>query len=373
MKTHFVTGGTGYLGRELIKRLLSRGDKIYVLVRDYESSSKKKIVEDIFGRNKMLIIVSGNITRKNLGIKTSILKDLRKDEIHFVWHLAANLSFSSKITYSQKYKTNVTGTKNVVEFANRLHSRLCHCSTAHVGGDAMKFSESMFDVGQKFRNDYEKTKYLAEKVVRKYSKIPYIIFRPSLIIGKPTVEKASCTFSVYRYGYLLYLLKIWLFKSLNVLGSKNPKKIYLPFIILPYPVGININMVNIDYVVKSFINIALSKSAFNRTYHLTHTKPPSYIFLSKNIFDELSILGIKYVGVSPNNFRLFINFVHFIAVPWRKYINSAKYYLPYMSYNQIFVREDTNKYNAKPKIFTKKLFSKIIKEANSDIYPKTNI
>ena len=172
---------------------------------------------------------------------------------------------------------------------------------------------------------------------------------------------------MYNITYM-QIIKIY-----GMVGVKNIKKITLPILFLPYPIGIKINMVHISYVVKSFISIALSDSAYNGTYHLTHPNPPSFIKFSKIIFNELSIYNVKYVGLSPKNFRKFIDLAYFIAIPWRKYIKSARSYLPYMTYNQIYVRDNINRYNTEPKKFTENFFRELAKEAFDKVYPKAKI
>src|SRR3989344_8816526 len=163
MSTHFVTGGTGFIGKHLVKALLDRGDRVYILVRPSKKlTAHQRALSNFPKHRNRLTVISGDIGRNNLGIGSTNWKRLRKEKINFVWHLAANLAFNQNLDDKVRFKANVSGTKNVVNVANYLGAVLRHCSTAYICGDANKLGEDEWNVGQKFRNAYEQTKYLGE-------------------------------------------------------------------------------------------------------------------------------------------------------------------------------------------------------------------
>lgn len=388
MSKHFITGGTGFIGSLLVKSLVERGEKVYILARPTRNSTaQQRVLSNFPNYENKLVVIKGDISRKDLGISSSNLKKLRQDKINFVWHLAANLAFNQNLKDSKRFKANVIGTQNVVEITNKWNAVLCHCSTAYVCGNSKTFSEDSLDKGQIFRNGYEQTKFLGEKVVREKAKVPYIIFRPSLVIDKPTSGKASnCTFGYYRYVFMFYIFRQWLFKSLTsgkfsklflkVLGTrldKDGKTIIMPSLILPFPKNIAVNMIPIDYVVSTFIKVASNKSAYNKTYNLTNPKPRTFIYMMKVLIDDLSIKKVKYVGVTPHFFKLMINLLYLVVIPWRGYIKSALSYLPYITTSPTFVRKNVNMYNSPPKPLSKDYLNKINTEAITKIFPKIKI
>jgi len=76
--------------------------------------------------------------------------------------------------------------------AGRLE-RVVHWSTAMVSGDRRgTFYEEDLDAGQKFHNDYERTKYEAEKLVRSAMRqLPITVLRPGIIVGDSRTARST--------------------------------------------------------------------------------------------------------------------------------------------------------------------------------------
>src|SRR5207244_3140089 len=82
------------------------------------------------------------------------------------------------------------GTRRMLDLAELCSGRgglesFVHVSTAYVAGEADgSFGEGDLDVGQSFRNAYERTKFEAEVAVReRASTLPVQVVRPSIIVG----------------------------------------------------------------------------------------------------------------------------------------------------------------------------------------------
>jgi len=139
-----VTGGTGFIGRELVKRLLQNGKKVRVL-------SRKRVIT-------LGDLVVGDITQP-----ASL--EAAMDGVDTVYHLAAIVDhFESR---SLLEKVNVFGTQNVVEAALKHGvSRFIHCSTvsAEKGGGTTA---------------YGKSKILAEAALQSFGTgLSYVVIRP---------------------------------------------------------------------------------------------------------------------------------------------------------------------------------------------------
>ncbi|TMW44655.1 hypothetical protein DOY81_010265, partial [Sarcophaga bullata] len=217
----FVTGGTGFLGKSLIEKLLRDCPKVkvlYVLIRDKKILSAEKRLEELkadklFDRirrecpevlNK-LHAISGDGMELGLGIKKQDL-ELIKD-VSIIFHMAACTRFDDSLRNS--ILLNSRGTYELLKIAETLKNLVCflHCSTAYCNAlndvieekvykmpvDWLKTiqiaetydEETLNILCQKYTgfypNTYTFTKNLSEQIIQEYStKIPITIFRPSI-------------------------------------------------------------------------------------------------------------------------------------------------------------------------------------------------
>jgi thioester reductase-like protein len=193
----FLTGATGFLGMELLARYLERTDRhVYALVRAGEEAGAAErlrgVIENLSGdpdaHRGRWTAVAGDAEAPGLGIEPERRRELAA-EIGDIVHSAASVSFSLPLEESRRI--NVAGTRRVLEFAELCRERgglrnLAYVSTAYVAGDHPgDFGEDELDVGQEFRNAYERSKFEAEQLVRSFAdRLPVQIFRPSIIVGE---------------------------------------------------------------------------------------------------------------------------------------------------------------------------------------------
>lgn len=162
----FITGTTGLLGGEVMRRLLERGDRdIVALVRrpvDWEHPRLRLHFADLLDDGPMPAL---------------------PDDVETVIHCAASVGFD--LPLETQRAINVEGTRRVLDAAGALPSlkRFMHVSTAYVGGtfDGV-FGPDDLDRGQGFRNTYEQSKFEAETLVRS-TDVPWQIVRPSIVVG----------------------------------------------------------------------------------------------------------------------------------------------------------------------------------------------
>jgi len=215
-----LTGATGFLGMELLVRLLERGDRdIVTIVRaadDHEAQARMTGVlnrllppEDVRAVRGRVRAVAGDLETRGLGLSAPT-RDRLTREISAVAHCAASVSFS--LPLAQARKINVTGTHAVMNLASEAHARgalerVVHVSTAYVAGDrAGQVRESQDYVGQTFRNTYEQTKLEAESLVNNLD-MPTSILRPSIVVGD-SVTGWTPAFNVIYWPLLAFARKI---------------------------------------------------------------------------------------------------------------------------------------------------------------------
>jgi len=155
--TILVTGGTGFLGHDLVETLVSLGGHVRILTR-----------RDI--QDKRFDVVEGDVSDFE-----SVKKAMKG--VNAVIHLATNSDHFAP--YSEHYRTTVQGTKNVLEAADALGiKRVVHMSTAAVT--------------TKNKTNYTRAKAEAEAIAKNYwGKIKVPIIRASLIYDETTLKRLS--------------------------------------------------------------------------------------------------------------------------------------------------------------------------------------
>jgi nucleoside-diphosphate-sugar epimerase len=176
MGTVFFTGYPGFLGSELLPRILARreGATALCIVQPKFAALARERARPLGDRVR---IVEGDIT---------VPLKIDGADVTEVFHLAAVYDIS--VSRDLGMRVNVDGTRNVLDFAasQRGTPRVHYISTCYVSGrhDGV-FSERDLDVGQTFNNYYEETKYLAEQEVQQRMRggYPVTIYRPSVVVG----------------------------------------------------------------------------------------------------------------------------------------------------------------------------------------------
>jgi thioester reductase-like protein len=193
-----LTGATGFVGTELLRRLLEDGDRsVHALVR----APDDRAAAERLPAHPRLNALAGDIERPGLGLSKAARARLT-DEVTTVVHCAASVSFDLSLEASRS--VNVDGTRNILELAERCPGleRITYISTAYVAGEPPGlFREDQLDVGQHFRNPYELTKFEAERMIReRAAHLPLQVLRPSIIVGDSRTGRTS-SFNVL-YGPL---------------------------------------------------------------------------------------------------------------------------------------------------------------------------
>ena len=255
-----VTGATGFLGMELLARYLEGDDRpVYALVRardDAEAAERVRgVIENLFGEREAhrgrWTAVAGDLEAPGLGIPSERRRELAAEVTDLV-HSAASVSFTLPLAESRRI--NVLGTSRLLEFAELCQElgglrRFAYVSTAYVAGDhAGTFGEDELELGQRFRNPYEHSKFEAERLVRGFAdRLPVQIFRPSIIVG----EQGS--------GWTA---------SFNVLYP--PLKAFAAgaYPALPARASTPVDVVPVDYVADAIVELAEQPGGEAEVHHL---------------------------------------------------------------------------------------------------------
>jgi dihydroflavonol-4-reductase len=176
----FVTGGTGFIGTHLVRRLLQAGHETHCLIRKPTQPAQQL-------KELGSTLVPGDVTDK-----ASVLPGMRDCE--WVFHLAGLYSFwePSKQAFTE---VNVKGTRNVMECALETGvSKVVHVSTVVTYGKPTDcpFTEKS-EIGPVRFSEYSRTKYEGDQIVWRLHKekgLPVVFMYPSAVLG-PGDPKAT--------------------------------------------------------------------------------------------------------------------------------------------------------------------------------------
>jgi thioester reductase-like protein len=193
--TVFLTGATGFLGMEVLARLLDEGDRdVLALIRASDDAAAEHRLDDVLAKlwddpapyRTRVTAVRGDVTAPGLGVGER--RDELAERTGAVLHCAASITFD--LPLAEARAINVDGTARVLDFAVEAQAReglerFLHVSTAYVAGRYEgTFGERQLDTGQAFRNTYEETKADAEQLVTLARELGPAIARPSIVVGE---------------------------------------------------------------------------------------------------------------------------------------------------------------------------------------------
>jgi thioester reductase-like protein len=261
--TVLLTGFPGFLGSELLPRLLHRDDGVRAtcLVQDRFLPLARRRIEQLAAAEASLAgridLVEGDITRPDLGLGTgraTLTRDLAE-----VYHLAAVYDLEVDPGLAERF--NVDGTRHVLDLcadSPRLE-RLHHVSTCYVSGRwAGIFRETDLEKGQRFNNAYEETKHRSEVLVARARAdgMPATVYRPSVVGGD------SETGATQKYDGPYFIIR-WLLKQ----G---------PVAVMPMvgdAAAYRFNVVPRDYVVDGITALSGRADTVGGTYALADAEP----------------------------------------------------------------------------------------------------
>jgi NAD(P)-dependent dehydrogenase (short-subunit alcohol dehydrogenase family) len=253
---YFVTGATGFIGRQLLPLLLARGGEVGILVRPGSRARFAALRDRLDPEGARLLPVYGDITEPGLGVSA---EDRAALEGARVYHLAAVYDLTASEEAAEQ--ANITGTRNVVELANHIHARTLHhvSSIAVAGHYDGTFTEAMFDEGQELDHPYYLTKYESERIVRTETVVPWRVYRPGIVIGSSETGEADRVDGPY-----------YAFKLIQQMRDAFPQ--WTPFI---GPEGGPLNLVPVDFVAAAIDHISHLEGVDGRAFHIVDANPLS--------------------------------------------------------------------------------------------------
>lgn len=165
-----VTGGAGFIGSHLTKRLLSENHKIVVIdnLDPYYSVNDKLDNLKQFKANKKFKFINADITDRE-----KMVRIFEKHKFDIVVHLAAKAGVRPSIMNPIGYfKTNVEGTLNLLEACKNIKLKnFIFISSSSVYGERSKVPFIENDRAENPISPYGLTKLSCEKLLKVYSNL----------------------------------------------------------------------------------------------------------------------------------------------------------------------------------------------------------
>lgn len=267
MSKVLLTGATGFIGGELLLRLLRRDDRrIACLVRAASPADADRRGQEtlaaLFGRAVPARLaarvewVAADVERPRLGLDDAAWAALA-GQVEEAYHCAASTRFD--LPLDEAYRINVQGAQEVYALCEAAcaargregFKRLHHVSTAYVSGDTPGEVDAAFLPGDDhpFRNTYERTKAAAERFLRaRMDRVPITVYRPSIVVGDSRTGKTTS----WNVVYFPMRLAAWGRLPFVSTGGRSL-----------------LDVVPVDFVVDAILALGARDDSCGETYHLT--------------------------------------------------------------------------------------------------------
>ena len=291
-----LTGATGLLGQYLMRDLLARGHHVAVIARANKRQSAAERIEQIMQMwdeqlgepQRRPVCLEGDITQPLIGLSEDDLAWVQ-EHCGEMLHCAASLVFNE--LNGEPYRTNVEGTRHTLDLCTEANIDVMHyISTAYVCGRQEELvMEDQFDVGQEFRNDYENSKFQAERLVREHAGFNSLtIYRPVVITGDAVTGYTSTYHGTYLY------MKVAKVLATNLDADEDGYRH------LPVRWGLTgderRNITPVDWNSEVICRLYENPDAHGRTFHLAPSHPITMRDAIGYGTDFFKIKGLTFAG-----------------------------------------------------------------------------
>ncbi len=172
MRTILVTGGAGFIGSALVKRLLSDTENKIVVVDNLLTGHVDKLPQN----NERLKFIKGDVNDRN-----NIAVIMTSYKFDYVFHYAAMVGVTRTLTHPIGVLDDIQGIKNILELSkNTGVKRIFYSSSSEVYGEPVEFPQNEETTPLNSRLPYAVVKNVGEAFVKSFHQeygLDYTIFR----------------------------------------------------------------------------------------------------------------------------------------------------------------------------------------------------
>jgi|TARA_B100001971_G_C18108596_1_gene492916 UDP-glucose 4-epimerase len=156
---YIVTGGAGFIGSSIVKKLVARGDDVTVI--DNLNTGKEENLKSVI--DKITFLKDSILNRE--------LLEKQSQNIDGIFHQAALASVQDSFSKLDEYhNVNVNGTENILKLAKKNDFRVVYASSSSVYGSPERIPIKESDKKNPI-NPYAETKLKKEQLAIKYSEM----------------------------------------------------------------------------------------------------------------------------------------------------------------------------------------------------------
>jgi thioester reductase-like protein len=329
-RTVLVTGSTGFVGAELLSRLLlDSATSIVAPVRAPSDAAARArglaVLEDVLARPvsvdeaRRVTWVAGDLEQRRLGWNHLTWRSWA-ERVNEIYHCAASTAFDLPLEQAQRI--NVGGLLqihafSVVAAALGDFRRLHHVSTAYAAGRTMwnvRAGETLPpDEERCFRNTYERTKARAERFLRDYAEVPWTIYRPSIIVGDSQSGRTRSWNVCYAPMRLIAAGRLRM-----VPASARAILDYVP----------------VDYVADGILALGQRSDTAGKTLHLTAGEQSCAVSECLRLIDEgvarhKGTTPARTAVIGPRRFELLVKSLRLLRPRTAESLERFRVYVPY--------------------------------------------
>lgn len=281
MRTIFLTGGTGFIGRQLVEELTKEEVMIFLLVRS-KSKATHIFQEKGIVNEAAMHFIEGDLTKIDLGLSDEDKDRVLKTDV--IIHAGGPMDIQA--TEQEAASVFLNGAKHIGELAKSIHQLKGLQQFIHIVGYMSPLDDKssmvtidVFKEGNdylKIKNSYERTKFLADLYIRQQaSEIGY----PLSVINPPTVVGSSKTGSTEQVAGLGLLVT-------------SMRRGLLP--VVPGGKGYRLPLISNDELAKFIVQVFKQEQPSIQTYTLVQDKQ-----LDPNMSELLGVMSESMNMVAP--------------------------------------------------------------------------